>query len=54
MSFLEFIITAFLADRLASEEEEEMERERLRSELDDLRSEIDDLKSKVKDEDDCP
>lgn len=54
MSFLEFIITALLADRLASEEEEAGERARLREELDDLRSEIDDLKGRLKDEDDRP
>ena len=54
MSFLEFIVTAFLADRLASEQEEEVERQRLRSELDDLRSEVDDLKSQLKEEDDWP
>jgi hypothetical protein len=38
MDFIEFVITAFLADQLASEEEEDAERERLRTEIDDLRS----------------
>ena len=52
MDFIEFIITALFADRLASEEEEAKERARLREELDDLRSEIDELRSRLKDEDD--
>ena len=51
MSFLEFIITALLADRLASDEEQAQERTRLRAELDDLRTEIHDLKSRLEDQD---
>ena len=50
MTFLEFIITAFFADHLASKQEEARELERLRSEIDDLKSEIDDLKSQLEEE----
>ena len=44
MTFLEFIITAFLADHLASKQEEANEWERLQDEIDNLRSEIEGLK----------
>lgn len=54
MTFLEFIITAFFADHLASKQEEAKEWERLKEEIDDLRSEIDGLKGQLKDEDGWP
>jgi hypothetical protein len=43
MDFLEFIITWFFADHLASKEEER-ERDRLDQEVEHLRSEIESLK----------
>ena len=54
MTFLEFIVTAFFADHLASKQEEAAEVECLRAEIEDLRSEIDDLKGQLEDEDDGP
>jgi len=37
MDFLEFLITFFLADEFASEEEKENEWDQLRDEIDDLK-----------------
>ena len=45
MDFLEFLLTALLADQLASQEEEAEARNRLESELEELRSEVESLKS---------
>ena len=45
MGFLEFLLTFFLSDYLASKDEEEERQSYLESELDDLRSEVDDLKA---------
>ena len=42
MDFLEFVITAWLADRLASTGEEAETLSRLQMEIDELRSEIED------------
>ena len=44
MTFLEWIITWFFADHLASKQEEARELDRLREEIKDLRSEIDQSK----------
>ena len=44
MTFLEWIITWFFADHLASKQEEARERNRLEQEIDDLRAEIEGLK----------
>ena len=44
MDFLEFAITALLADRLASMEEEAEALTRLELEIEELRSEVKDLK----------
>jgi hypothetical protein len=49
MTFLEWIITWFFADHLASKQEEARELERLREEIDDLRSEFDGLRDKEED-----
>ena len=46
MDFLEFAITALLADRLASMDEEAEALGRLGSEIEELRSEIENLRSK--------
>ncbi|UCF01062.1 MAG: hypothetical protein JSV14_11805 [Deltaproteobacteria bacterium] len=43
MDFLEFVITAWLADRLASTDEEAKTLDRLQLEIDELRSEIEDF-----------
>ena len=48
MTFLEWIITWFFADHLASKQEEARERARLEQEIDDLRSEIESLKTSKK------
>ena len=45
MTFLEWIITWFFADHLASKQEEARERSRLEQEIDDLRAEIESLKT---------
>jgi hypothetical protein len=45
MTFLEWIITWFFADHLASKQEEVRERARLEQGIDDLRSEIESLKT---------
>ena len=45
MTFLEWIITWFFADHLASKQEEARERARLEQEIEDLRSEIEYLKT---------
>jgi hypothetical protein len=45
MDFLEFLLTALVADQLASEEEEAEGRNRLESEIEALRSELESLKS---------
>jgi len=45
MTFLEWIITWFFADHLASKQDEARERTRLEEEIDDLRSEIESLKT---------
>lgn len=45
MDFLEFLLTALVADRLASREEEAEARNRLESELEELRSAVESLKS---------
>lgn len=47
MDFLEFIITAFFADHLASKQEEKEDWERMREEIEDLRAEIKRLKDEV-------
>jgi len=44
MDFLEFVITAWLADRLASIGEEAKTLGRLQLEVDELRSEIEDFR----------
>lgn len=49
MDFLEFTITAFLADHLASREEQAEACSRLEEEMADLRSEIERLKDEKKD-----
>jgi hypothetical protein len=45
MDFLEFAITALLADRLASMDEETEAFGRLQSEIEELKSEIESLRS---------
>ena len=45
MTFLEWLITWFFADHLASKQEEARERNRLEQEIDDLRAEIESLKT---------
>ena len=45
MDFLEFAITALLADRLASIDEEAEAFGRLKSEIEELKSEIESLRS---------
>jgi hypothetical protein len=45
MDFLEFAITALLADRLASTDEEAEVFRRLKSEIEELTSEIENLRS---------
>ena len=45
MDFLEFLLTALVADQLASREEEAEARNRLESEIEELRSEVESLKS---------
>lgn len=51
MDFIEFIVTAFFADHLASKQEEEeraqSEKERISSELERLENEIEDLRMKI-------
>ncbi|MBW1741548.1 MAG: hypothetical protein JRJ42_10525 [Deltaproteobacteria bacterium] len=49
MTFLEFIITALLADHLASQQEEAKGLDRLKEEIEDLRWEIDRLKHQEED-----
>ena len=49
MTFLEWIITWFFADHLASKQEEAKEVERLREEIEDLKWEIDGLKDEGED-----
>ena len=49
VTFLEWIITWFFADHLASKQEEARERDRLEQEIQDLRSELESLK-RVKEE----
>lgn len=44
MTFLEWIITWFFADQLASRQEEEKELKRLKGEVEELRSEIQGLR----------
>ena len=44
MTFLEWIITWFLADHLASKQEEARERNGLEQEIEDLRAEIESFK----------
>ncbi|MBW1860034.1 MAG: hypothetical protein JRI70_08170 [Deltaproteobacteria bacterium] len=48
MDFLEFIITVFFADHLASKQEEQEEWERMRDEIEELRVEIERLKDEDK------
>ena len=45
MDLLEFLLTALVADQLASREEEAEARNRLELELEELRSEVESLKS---------
>ena len=45
MDFLEFAITALLADRLASVDEEADAFDRLQGEIDELRSEMESLRT---------
>jgi hypothetical protein len=45
MDFLEFLLTALLADQLASREEEAEARNRLEFKLEELRSDVESLKS---------
>lgn len=45
MTFLEWVITWFFADHLASKQEEAREGNRLEQEIEDLRSEIESLKT---------
>ena len=45
MTFLEWLITWFFADHLASKQEEARERNRLEQEIEELRSEIESLKT---------
>ena len=45
MDFLEFLLTALVADQLASQEEGAEARNRLESEIEALRSELESLKS---------
>ena len=45
MDFLEFLLTALLADQLAAQEEEAEARNRIESEIEELRSELESLKS---------
>jgi hypothetical protein len=47
MDFLEFAITALLADRLASIDEEAEAFGRLNSEIEELKSEIENLRSEL-------
>lgn len=49
MDFLEFAITAFLADHLASREEQAEAWSRLEEKMEDLRSEIERLKDEKED-----
>jgi len=49
MTFLEWIITWFFADHLASKQEEARQRSRLEQEIDDLRCEIESLKKNRED-----
>ena len=44
MDFLEFLLTALVADQLASQEEEAEARNQLELELEELRSEVESLK----------
>ena len=45
MDFLEFLLTALVADQLASQEEEAEARNQLELELEELRSEVESLRS---------
>ena len=45
MDFLEFLLTALVADQLASQEEGAEARNRLELELEELRSEVESLRS---------
>ena len=45
MDFLEFLLTALVADQLASQEKGAEARNRLELELEELRSEVESLKS---------
>jgi len=49
MTFLEWIITWFFADHLASKQEEARQRSRLEQEIENLRSEIESLKRNSED-----
>ena len=49
MDFLEFIITWFFADHLASKQEEARERHRLEQEIEELRSEIESIRAQEDD-----
>ena len=49
MDFLEFAITVFLADQLASREEQVEAWYRIEEEIEDLRSEIEELRDEKED-----
>jgi hypothetical protein len=49
MDFLEFIITWFFAECLASKQEEARERDRLEKEIEDLRSEVEGIREQEDD-----